>query len=341
MSAKEKREVKAALKAGEIDLIVGTHALFSEDVAYHELGLVVTDEQHRFGVGQRAALIGKGRRPHVLVMSATPIPRTLALILYGDLDVSVIDELPPGRQKIDTFAVDESYRARLNGFIQKLCAEGRQVFVVCPMVEENEELETPLKSAEEHAQELQHVFPALRVACVHGKMKPKDKDAVMRGFAAGETDILVSTTVIEVGVDVPNAALMVVENAERFGLSQLHQLRGRVGRGQHKSWCILVSDNTNEETAARLEIMCKTNDGFKIAERDLQMRGPGDFFGSRQHGLPEMHVADLGADMKVMQEAQKEAQQLLSRDPRLQEPENAALRERVERLLTQSAAGLN
>ena len=341
MRAKERREVKAALKAGEYDLIVGTHALLSEDVEYANLGLVVTDEQHRFGVNQRAALVGKGRRPHVLVMSATPIPRTLALILYGDLDVSVIDELPPGRQKIDTFAVDESYRARLNGFIQKLCAEGRQVFVVCPMVEENEELETPLKSAEEHAQELQHVFPALRVACVHGKMKPKDKDAVMRGFAAGETDILVSTTVIEVGVDVPNAALMVVENADRFGLSQLHQLRGRVGRGQHKSWCILVSDNTNEETAARLEIMCKTNDGFKIAERDLQMRGPGDFFGSRQHGLPEMHVADLGADMTVMQEAQKEAQQLLSRDPRLQEPENAALRERVERLLTQSAAGFN
>ena len=341
MSAKEKREVKAALKAGGLDLIIGTHALFSEDVEYPNLGLVVTDEQHRFGVGQRSALIGKGARPHVLVMSATPIPRTLALILYGDLDVSIIDELPPGRQKVDTFAVDESYRARLNGFIRKLVAEGRQVFVVCPMVEENEELAVPLKSAEEHAAALRREFPELRVACVHGKMKPKDKDAVMRAFAAGEADILVSTTVIEVGVDVPNAALMIVENAERFGLSQLHQLRGRVGRGQHKSWCILVSDNDSEETKARLGIMCKTNDGFKISEEDLRLRGPGDFFGSRQHGLPEMHVADLGADVNVMQEAQKEARLVLEADPGLQSPENAALRERVQKLLEQSAAGWN
>ncbi|MBR5342655.1 MAG: ATP-dependent DNA helicase RecG [Oscillospiraceae bacterium] len=341
MSAKEKREVKAALKNGEIDLIVGTHALFSEDVEYRDLGLVVTDEQHRFGVGQRAALIGKGTRPHVLVMSATPIPRTLALILYGDLDVSIIDELPPGRQKVDTFAVDESYRARLNGFIRKLVGEGRQVFVVCPMVEENEELATPLKSAEEHAAALREEFPELRVACVHGRMKPKDKDAVMRAFAAGESDILVSTTVIEVGVDVPNAALMIVENAERFGLSQLHQLRGRVGRGKHKSWCILVSDSDSEETRARLEVMCKTNDGFQIAEKDLQLRGPGDFFGSRQHGLPEMHVADLGADMNVLQEAQKEAKLLLESDPGLRLPEHAALRERVEKLLEKSASGWN
>ncbi len=341
MSAKEKREVKAALKNGALDLIVGTHALFSEDVAYDRLGLVVTDEQHRFGVGQRAALIGKGARPHVLVMSATPIPRTLALILYGDLDVSVIDELPPGRQRVDTFAVDESYRERLNGFIRKLVGEGRQVFVVCPMVEENEELPTPLKSAEEHAAALRQEFPELRVACVHGRMKPKDKDAVMRAFAAGEADILVSTTVIEVGVDVPNAALMVVENAERFGLSQLHQLRGRVGRGQHKSWCILVSDSDAEETKARLAVLCKTNDGFKISEEDLRLRGPGDFFGSRQHGLPEMHVADLGADVNVMQEAQKEARLLLEADPKLRLPEHAALRERVEKLLTQSADGWN
>ena len=341
MSAKEKREVKQALKNGELDLIIGTHALFSEDVEYPNLGLVVTDEQHRFGVGQRSALIGKGARPHVLVMSATPIPRTLALILYGDLDVSIIDELPPGRQKVDTFAVDESYRARLNGFIRKLVAEGRQVFVVCPMVEENEELTVPLKSAEEHAAALRQEFPELRIACVHGKMKPKDKDAVMRAFAAGEADILVSTTVIEVGVDVPNAALMIVENAERFGLSQLHQLRGRVGRGQHKSWCILVSDNDSEETKARLGIMCKTNDGFKISEEDLRLRGPGDFFGSRQHGLPEMHVADLGADVNVMQEAQKEARLVLEADPGLQSPENAALRQRVQKLLEQSAAGWN
>ena len=341
MGAKDKRLVKEALKNGELDLVVGTHALFSEDVEYRRLGLVVTDEQHRFGVDQRAALIGKGARPHVLVMSATPIPRTLALILYGDLDVSVIDELPPGRQKVDTFAVDESYRERLNGFIRKLAGEGRQIFVVCPMVEENEELETSLKSAEEHAAELQKTFPELRVLCVHGKMKPKDKDEVMRAFSAGEADILVSTTVIEVGVDVPNAALMVVENAERFGLSQLHQLRGRVGRGRHKSWCILVSDYDSEDTRARLDIMCKTNDGFRIAEEDLRLRGPGDFFGSRQHGLPEMHVADLGANMNVLQEAQNEAQRVLAGDPELQAPGHEALRGSVTRLLERSAAGWN
>ena len=341
MSAKEKREVKAALKDGQIDLIIGTHALFSQDVEYTNLGLVVTDEQHRFGVGQRSALIGKGQRPHVLVMSATPIPRTLALIIYGDLDVSIIDELPPGRQKVDTFAVNESYRSRLNGFIRKLCGEGRQVFVVCPMVEENEELPTPLKSAEEHAKELAAAFPDLRVACVHGKMKPKDKDAVMAAFVAGETDILVSTTVIEVGVDVPNAALMIVENAERFGLSQLHQLRGRVGRGQHKSWCILVSDADSDEVKARLGIMTKTNDGFKISEEDLRLRGPGDFFGARQHGLPETHIADLGADADTLQRAQQEATLLLSADPELQKPENRLLRERVELLFRENADSFN
>ena len=341
MTAKEKRIVREQLKAGELDLVIGTHALFSADVEYEKLGLVVTDEQHRFGVGQRSALIGKGSRPHVLVMSATPIPRTLALIIYGDLDVSVIDELPPGRQKVDTFAVDESYRARLNGFIRKLVGEGRQVFVVCPMVEENDELPQKLKSAEEHAQELQKEFPDLRVACVHGKMKPKDKEAVMASMVAGETDILVATTVIEVGVDVPNAALIVVENAERFGLSQLHQLRGRVGRGQHKSWCILVSDNDGEENRARLGIMTKTNDGFKISEEDLRLRGPGDFFGSRQHGLPEMHVADLGADVNVLQKAQQEATLLLASDPALTAPEHQALRESVDRLLKVNADSFN
>ena len=341
MTAKEKRIVREQLKAGQLDLVIGTHALFSADVEYEKLGLVVTDEQHRFGVGQRSALIGKGQKPHVLVMSATPIPRTLALIIYGDLDVSIIDELPPGRQKVDTFTVDESYRARLNGFIRKLVGEGRQVFVVCPMVEENDDLPQKLKSAEEHAQELQKEFPDLRVACVHGKMKPRDKEAVMASMVAGETDILVATTVIEVGVDVPNAALIVVENAERFGLSQLHQLRGRVGRGQHKSWCILVSDNDGEENRARLGIMTKTNDGFKISEEDLRLRGPGDFFGSRQHGLPEMHVADLGADVNVLQKAQQEATLLLANDPALAAPERAALRESVERLLKVNADCFN
>ncbi len=341
MSAKEKREIKSALKNGEIDLIVGTHALFSADVEYSDLGLVVTDEQHRFGVGQRSALISKGVKPHVLVMSATPIPRTLAQIIYGDLDVSIIDELPPGRQKVDTFAVDESYRARLNGFIRKLTGEGRQVFVGCPMVEENDDLPVKLKSAEEHAEELTRIFPELRVGCVHGKMKAKDKDAVMSAFAAGEIDILVSTTVIEVGVDVPNAALMVVENAERFGLSQLHQLRGRVGRGQHKSWCILVSDADSEDTRARLDIMTRTNDGFKISEEDLRLRGPGDFFGSRQHGLPEMHVADLGADTSVLRRAQEEAQLVLAADPALDAPGHQPLRERVDQLFRRSTDSFN
>ncbi len=341
MTAKEKREVKASLKAGELDLIIGTHALFSDDVEYANLGFVVTDEQHRFGVGQRSALIGKGGKPHVLVMSATPIPRTLALIIYGDLDVSIIDELPPGRQKVDTFTVDETYRARLNGFIRKLCGEGRQVFVVCPMVEENEELPAELKSAQEHAKELASVFPDLRVACVHGKMKAKDKDAVMASFVTGETDILVSTTVIEVGVDVPNAALMIVENAERFGLSQLHQLRGRVGRGKHKSYCILVSDADSDDVRARLKIMCQTNDGFKISEEDLRLRGPGDFFGSRQHGLPAMHIADLGADTQVLQQAQQEALALLDQDPDLSQPENAQLHERIDQLFRSSSDSFN
>ena len=345
MSAKEKREAKAAIAAGDYDLLVGTHALFSEDVVYGRLGLIITDEQHRFGVKQRSALIGKGEKPHVLVMSATPIPRTLALMIYGDLDVSIIDELPPGRQKVDTFAVDESYRTRLNGFIRKLVGEGRQVFVVCPKVEDDENEETPgdkkLKSAEEHAKELAREFPELSVGCVHGRMKPKDKDAVMAAFVRGEIDILVATTVIEVGVDVPNAALMIIENAERFGLSQLHQLRGRVGRGQHKSWCILVSDNKGEEVKARLSIMSKTNNGFEISEEDLRLRGPGDFFGSRQHGLPEMHVADLGADTQIMKTAQDEAKALLGADPQLILPEHDALRKRIETLFKNNTDSFN
>ncbi len=342
MSAKEKREAKAALAAGYYDLVIGTHALFSEDVAYTRLGLIVTDEQHRFGVRQRSALIGKGEKPHVLVMSATPIPRTLALMIYGDLDVSIIDELPPGRRKVDTFAVDESYRQRLYGFVRKLAGEGRQIFVVCPKVEDDEEQEeNKLKSAEEHAKTLATVFPELRVACVHGRMKAKDKDAAMAAFVRGETDILVATTVIEVGVDVPNAALMIIENAERFGLSQLHQLRGRVGRGRHKSWCILISDNTSEDVRARLSIMEKTNDGFRIAEEDLRLRGPGDFFGSRQHGLPEMHVADLGADTQVLKTAQEEAKALLAADPQLQLPEHEALRERIGMLFRNNTDSFN
>ncbi len=338
---KEKRRVKELLASSELDIVVGTHALLSADVEFKNLGLVITDEQHRFGVNQRSALAVKGAKPHVLVMSATPIPRTLALIIYGDLDVSLLDELPPGRQKVDTFAVDESYRRRLNAFIEKLVAQGRQVFVVCPMVEENEETAIKLKSAQEHAEELKRAFPQLKIACVHGRMKAKDKDAVMADFAAGNTDILVATTVIEVGVDVPNAALMIVENADRFGLSQLHQLRGRVGRGVHKSYCVLVSDSDSELVQARLKIMTRTNDGFRISEEDLRLRGPGDFFGSRQHGLPQMHVADLGADLDVLQRAQEEAQLLLQADPELMQAENAALRERIEALFAANMDSFN
>ncbi len=341
MTAKEKRDVKSALASGEIQLVIGTHALLTADVAFFDLALVITDEQHRFGVNQRGALSAKAELPHVLVMSATPIPRTLALIIYGDLDVSVIDEMPPGRQKVDTFAVDDSYRQRLYGFIEKLVREGRQVFVVCPMVEENEEYDPSLKSAVEHAQALKEAFPEFTVECIHGKMKPKEKDAVMAQVVAGTVNILVSTTVIEVGVDVPNAALMVVENAERFGLSQLHQLRGRVGRGQHKSWCILISDAKNDEAKARLKAMCETNDGFRISEEDLRLRGPGDFFGSRQHGLPEMHIADLCGDIKILETAQRAAKELLERDPGLSAPENAALARRVELLFAANRGMIN
>ena len=332
--ARERRALNERLRSGELSLVIGTHALLSPDVQYQNLGLVVTDEQHRFGVDQRAALSAKGDDPHLLVMSATPIPRTLALMIYGDLDVSVLDELPPGRETVDTFAVTESYRARLNGFIRKQVEEGHQVFVVCPKVEDSEEGESKLKSASEHAEELQKLFPGLTVACVHGRMKPKEKEAVMAAFAAGETDILVSTTVVEVGVDVPNATLMVVENAERFGLSQLHQLRGRVGRGKAKSYCVLVSDTPTEESRERLRVLTRTNNGFEIAQADLELRGPGDFFGSRQHGLPEMHVKDLLGSMDMLHEAQSAAEALCRKNPALAGEELAPLRNRIAELFT-------
>ncbi|WP_295583552.1 ATP-dependent DNA helicase RecG [uncultured Oscillibacter sp.] len=338
--AKEKRAAAAALAAGDIHFVIGTHALITGDLAYADLGLVVTDEQHRFGVGQRAALAAKGRHPHTLVMSATPIPRTLALILYGDLDVSVIDQLPPGRRPIATYAVPGSYHPRVYRFIRKLAAEGRQAYVVCPMVEENDQLPDERKAATAYARMLQtEVFPDLRVACVHGKMKPREKDRVMAAFAAHEADILVSTTVIEVGVDVPNAAVMVVENAERFGLSQLHQLRGRVGRGQHQSYCILISDNRSEETRQRLGVMTRTADGFQIAEEDLRLRGPGDFFGERQHGLPGLKIADIGCDTNLLMEAQAAAEALLAEDPELRD--YPATAERVTELFTQRGESMN
>ena len=340
--AKERREILAGLADGSIDLCIGTHALLTEDVQYQKLGLVVTDEQHRFGVNQRAALSQKAEDPHLLVLSATPIPRTLALVIYGDLDVSVIDELPPGRQKVDTFALGESYRPRVQAFIRKLAAVGQQIFIVCPLVGEADQIPDERKAVTAYARQLQEqVFPDLRVAVLHGKMKPREKEKVMAAFAAGESDILVSTTVVEVGVDVPNATCLVVENADRFGLSQLHQLRGRVGRGKAKSYCILLSDSQNEETRARLKVMTQTNDGFRISQEDLRLRGPGDFFGQRQHGLPAMKIADLSCDMRLLDEAQTAARQLMERDPELTDPTHRPLRRRIRQLFDTNADMLN
>ncbi len=341
MTPAQKKEVKQRLKSGELQFVVGTHALLSGGVDFARLGLVVADEQHRFGVNQRAALTAKGERPHVLVMSATPIPRTLALIVYGDLDVSVIDQLPPGRTPVDTFVVGEDKRQRMYGFVRKLVQEGRQAYIVCPAVEDDPqrwEGLPDLKAVTTYAKNLQEkVFPDLRVAFVHGKLKAKEKEAVMAAFAAGELDVLVSTTVIEVGVDVPNAALMVVENAERFGLSQLHQLRGRVGRGEHKSYCVLVTSSRSEVSRARLKVMTDTTDGFKIAEEDLKLRGPGDFFGNRQHGLPQLRIADLAGDMRLLSQAQQAAREMLERDPELAGTEHRMVRQRIQTLFAQQA----
>lgn len=340
-TAAQKRRVREALAAGEIDLVVGTHALLSEGVTFARLGLVITDEQHRFGVAQRAALAAKGTNPHLMVMSATPIPRTLALMIYGDLDVSVLDELPPGRQPIETYAVDSGKRERAYNYIKKHIAQGRQAYIVCPLVSEGE---ADLASATEYAERLSRgPFQGYALGLLHGKMKPAEKERVMTAFSRNELSILVSTTVIEVGVDVPNAVLMVIENAERFGLAQLHQLRGRVGRGKYRSTCILISDAQNEEAVRRLKVMCSTNDGFKIADEDLKLRGPGDFFGSRQHGLPDLKIADLlGGDMPLFQSAQEAARQLIAEDPGLQAPEHAGLAEEVRRLFARNGEqGLN
>jgi len=340
MKEKEKKTVRAALAEGAIGLAVGTHALLSDTTIFHNLGLVIADEQHRFGVAQRSKLSTKGTDPHLLVMSATPIPRTLALILYGDLDVSILDELPPGRENVDTFLVNESYRLRINAFIRKQVSEGHQCFVVCPAVEENEELN--IKSAEVWAQTLQQtVFPDLRVALLHGQMKGSEKEGIMASFARGEADILVATTVIEVGVDVPNATLMVIEDADRFGLSQLHQLRGRVGRGKAKSYCILTSHNRNPETLQRLKAFTKTNDGFKIAEEDLQMRGPGDFFGSRQSGLPTFRVADLSMDLQTLKDAQAASAQWIETEGTADTAEAKALRQRIGQLFQRAEGTMN
>ena len=340
MTPKQKQLVRDAIAAGEVDLAVGTHALLSDSTVFADLGLVITDEQHRFGVAQRSRLSAKGRDPHLLVMSATPIPRTLALLMYGDLEVSIINELPPGREPVDTFLVNESYRPRINAFIRKQVAEGHQCFVVCPAVEENEEL--GIKSATVWADTLQEtVFPDLRIALIHGQMKGAEKDAVMASFAKGEADVLVATTVIEVGVDVPNATLMVIEDADRFGLSQLHQLRGRVGRGGSKSFCILTSHNRNPETLARLKALCKTTDGFRIAEEDLKMRGPGDFFGSRQSGLPTFRVANLSMDLQTLKDAQTASAAWIEAEGTSNAPEAKALRSRIGELFTRAEGTMN
>ncbi len=340
MTPKEKKTVREAIAAGEVDLAVGTHALLTDATVFSRLGMVIADEQHRFGVAQRSHLSTKGTDPHVLVMSATPIPRTLALIMYGDLDVSILDELPPGRQSVDTFLVGESYRARINAFIRKQVAEGHQCFVVCPAVEENEEL--GIKAAEVWAETLQKtVFPDLRVMLLHGQMKGAEKETVMAACAAGKGDIRVATTVIEVGVDVPNATLMVIEDADRFGLSQLHQLRGRVGRGKAKSYCILTSHNRNAETLQRLKALCRTTDGFKIAEEDLKLRGPGDFFGARQSGLPVFRVADLSYDLQTLKDAQAASAQWIDLSGTADTPESTALRERIGDLFRRAEGTIN
>ncbi len=340
MTAKEKRLTREKIQSGEVDFVIGTHALLSETTVFHNLGLVVTDEQHRFGVGQRAKLSDKGKSPHLLVMSATPIPRTLALLLYGDLDVSILDELPPGRQTVDTFLVNESYRSRINAFIRKHAQEGHQSFVVCPAVEESEDL--GIKAATAWAETLQKtVFPDLRVLLIHGQMKGAQKEEAMAQFAAGEADVLVATTVIEVGVDVPNATLMVIEDADRFGLSQLHQLRGRVGRGKDKSFCILTSHNKNPETLQRLKALCKTNDGFQIAEEDLRLRGPGDFFGSRQSGLPAFRMAQMMVDLQTLKQAQQASAWWIETQGDGKTPEAEALRLRISTLFSTGVGSMN
>ncbi len=324
----EKTRAKEMLASGEAQIAVGTHALISSDVSFKNLALVITDEQHRFGVAQRGEFSAKGMQPHTLVMSATPIPRTLGLIIYGDLDISVIDEYPRGRQQIENYCVESALRPRVFGYIKKHLDEGRQGYIVCPMVEENDEIN--ITSAEEYYAKIKDgEFKDYKVGLLHGKMKPREKETVMRAFKNGEIELLVCTTVIEVGIDVPNAAIMVIENAERFGLSGLHQLRGRIGRGKHKSTCIFISDYKKGATADRLNVIKQNNDGFKIADEDLRLRGPGDFLGSRQHGLPDLKIADIYADNNVLRLTGMAAADLLERDPKLLEPENANLRKEI------------
>lgn len=336
-TAKQKRMLLEGLREQRIHIVVGTHALIEDNVEIPNLGLVITDEQHRFGVRQRLKLTEKGTIPDVMVMTATPIPRTLALILYGDMDISIIDELPPGRQPIKTNAVGSDYHPRIYRFIEKQISEGRQCYIICPMVEENEK-NTELRNVIDYTEYLKtQVFTQIPIAFLHGKMKPKEKNEIMAAFARNETKILVSTTVIEVGVNVPNSTIILIENAERFGLAQLHQLRGRVGRGKHQSYCILVSDSKNKVTKKRLQIMEESTDGFVIAETDLKLRGPGEFFGTKQHGLPEMKIANLYTDAKVLKEVQGCVGNLLKMDPSLSQQENQELLSEMEARLNEQS----
>ena len=329
ITKKKKEDILDRLKNEEIDILIGTHAIIEENVVFKNLGLVVTDEQHRFGVKQRTKIAEKGNNPDVLVMTATPIPRTLALILYGDLDISIIDELPPNRKQIETFAVGKNMTDRVNTFIKKQIDEGRQAYVVCPLVEENEEMD--LKSVEKlYEIYSKEIFPQYKVEYIHGKMRPKDKDTIMERFKNKEIDILISTTVIEVGVDVPNSNIMVIENAERFGLAALHQLRGRVGRGEYQSYCILKFEGKSENVRKRMKVMCETNDGFIISEKDLELRGAGDFFGTMQHGLPEFKIANLFEDIETLKMVQSVAIKILSDDPKLEKDDNKLLKELIK-----------
>ena len=338
MTASEKKKARARIESGESDIVIGTHALVSESTVFHKLGCAITDEQHRFGVAQRARLASKGEHPHVLVLSATPIPRTLGLIIYGDLDITIIDEMPPGRTRVDTYLIGTDKRERALGFIKKQVDEGRQCYIVCPLVEEGD---GELESANDYAAELMlGAFRDYPVGILHGKMKAKDKEDVMARFANNEISILVSTTVVEVGVDVRNATVMMIENAERFGLSTLHQLRGRVGRGEYKSYCILVSDNTGGTTEQRLGVMCRTNNGFEIADMDLKLRGPGDFFGNRQHGLPQLAIADL-SDTQTLAQSQEAAEHLLSISPDLADDSMRPLRAKIRRLFSVTENTMN
>ncbi|MBR4020604.1 MAG: ATP-dependent DNA helicase RecG, partial [Firmicutes bacterium] len=330
MKAAEKREVLAQLNSGEIDILVGTHAVIQPDVVFHNLGLVITDEQHRFGVNQRRLLTQKGATPNVLVMTATPIPRTLAVILYGDLDISQIRTMPKGRKPIKTTLADEEKRARVYDFVKEQLRAGRQAYVVAPLIEESDKIDA--KSAEELYEELRDRLKPFSVALIHGAMKQDEKDAVMASFAEGATKVLVSTVVIEVGINVPNATVMVIENSERFGLAQLHQLRGRVGRGSQQSYCFLISQSESQLSKERNEIMCRTNDGFEIAEADLKLRGPGEIFGTRQHGLPELHISDLVRHGDVLEKAKDAAKEILTEDPNLQASANMQLKSRIKKM---------